>query len=244
MFCHKCGSRASDDSAFCRKCGTKLILDDDTQRGPEYSGSVVGVPHALPILPEKPRRNTALVFVLLPTVALIVIVLVFVAIRSTERPYTPTYSQSSQMQNSASSPTPSRPVRVEEPDDDGINANALLGTWTWEGKNFAGLSLGYSSAYRITFLSSGSCTGEIALSNFESPHGDYVVVFSPTSWSFLNFEQMLQVSGIFNNYNLLTGVTTPTYQSHYFKVTIEENTLRLENIDNVRTNEIVYTKTG
>jgi len=107
LLCSKCGSKLADDAEFCHKCGTKSIVDDDTQRKPEYSGIVVETSPALPILHEKPRRNKPPMFVLLPIAAVVVIVLVFVLIMSNNSPSTRSGSgpQSTQTNDSSSDRT-------------------------------------------------------------------------------------------------------------------------------------------
>ena len=40
MFCHKCGTKATEDSLFCNKCGAKLVVEEDTLPTPVESVAV------------------------------------------------------------------------------------------------------------------------------------------------------------------------------------------------------------
>ena len=39
MFCHKCGTQASEGSSFCQKCGTKLFSENQQQQYQQFQNN-------------------------------------------------------------------------------------------------------------------------------------------------------------------------------------------------------------
>lgn len=57
IFCHKCGTQQTEDSAFCRKCGAKLIIDNK----PQEVADVPDKPQKAADVADKPQENKKLI---------------------------------------------------------------------------------------------------------------------------------------------------------------------------------------
>lgn len=111
-----------------------------------------------------------------------------------------------------------------------VSARSMLGTWD---ATESVLDLGYfapNQGMKITFYSDYSCSGTIAT----SITSENIFYCYPTSWSFLDYEQILEVHG----YN----EKTYSLFSYKFYVKKNGNTMIFQNVDNSSTIQLKYIK--
>lgn len=137
-----------------------------------------------------------------------------------------------------------------------ITATDLLGQWIWDSNNGLdkafgeqGLSDG-NTLKQITFLSNGTCNGGVALRYASDELGAMFEgvsdsdIFRPQYWEFLEYEQILQLSGVKND-SVWTGSTWKNVTNNItasFSASMIGGVLYLENINDSSTAIIQYNK--
>lgn len=95
----------------------------------------------------------------------------------------------------------------------------------------------------MTLYSNGTCEGDLATSG--SINNEFVLSFHPDTWSFLEYEQIVQVSAMTTGWDWNsngTPIEVPAYKTMNFKVLMSGNTLQLENVVTPDSKDIAYIK--
>jgi len=108
------------------------------------------------------------------------------------------------------------------------------------------IAFGTNTERQLTLYSNGTCGGKIAMLN--NLDLGFVTPWTPDTWSFLEYEQILQVSGASTELGTVGKGSdarldyVPSYETVSYKVTISGNKMYLENVNNPDTKLIEYTK--
>lgn len=117
----------------------------------------------------------------------------------------------------------------------------LIGSYSWDGSNNRSL----------TFYSNGTCDGTIAYSFL--PSMNYVEVFHPEAWNFLEYEQIIQLYGYYTTSEIVSGynswgeaanhlVTNTVYDTLSFNVSMIGTEFYFECVNDTDTGLFVYDK--
>lgn len=131
-----------------------------------------------------------------------------------------------------------------EPQNNGmVSFTDLLGTWQWQGKDVVDAALGIGGTKQLTLYSNGTCEGQLATSG--SVNNEFVMAFDPDTWSFLEYEQILQASVMTTGWDWDSNgkpIEVPVYKTMNFKVSMSGKALHLENVDDSDSKDIEYIK--